>query len=128
MPLYLAARTKLMKGEIDLAGDDIKVQLLTSAYVYDVDHEFRDDITVGVIGVAVAMPGTEVVDGKLSITGSVTFPDVPALGVVSQCILFKDSGAPATSDLIGHVVAEMGVAANNGDILLAWDDNIVIEL
>jgi hypothetical protein len=113
---YNHARYLLAEGDLDLGAGDIKALLVTSAYTPDVDaHDFLDDVTNEVAGngyarQTLAYSGvTRVAKGanktRLS-SDPVEFAAAGGSIVARRMILFKDTGNPATSPLLSHVLLD----------------------
>ena len=119
---------------IDWDTDTIKVALLTSAYTPDVaTHDFFDDVSANEVagdgyvagGATIAnitvieAAGVTIVDGD-----DVTFLQ-QALGFTDAryAVIYKDSGAAASSPLMGYIdfLADKGNVA--GDLTIQWNVN-----
>lgn len=104
-------KKKLMEGSIDLVNDTIKFMLLTSTHVINADtHEFIDDVSVNEVS------GTGYTAGGATLgTKTVTQDNTDDEGVFDAAdiswpsssitarygVLYKDTGTPATSPIIG---------------------------
>lgn len=112
--------------DFDDAGTTIKAALIDEGtYTYSAAHDFFDDIS-GVIGTPQAI-GTKTV-GSLGVGifdgTDVTFTAVTGASVES-ILLYKDTGTPSTSALIGlidQVTSGLPVTPNGGDITIQWDN------
>lgn len=121
--MYVKGIEALMKGEIDLIDDTIKV-LLVDAADYTVNlstHDFLDDVAAG-SRVATATLGTKAVTGGAFDAADVTFSAVT--GDPSEAlVIYKDTGVEGTSPLIMYIdtATGLGVTPNGGDITVTWD-------
>lgn len=122
--MYVLGIEALMKGEIDLIDDTIKV-LLVDAADYTVNlstHDFLDDVAAG-SRVATATLGTKSVTGGAFDAADVTFSAVT--GDPSEAlVIYKDTGVEGTSPLIMYIdtATGLGVTPNGGDITVTWDN------
>lgn len=113
MPLVNTAKKKLLDGDIDLVNDTIKLMLLTSSHTPNIDtEEFIDDVSAN----EVSASGTYSAGGGTLGTKSVTvdttndraYFDAADVSFTSATItaryayLYKDTGTPGTSPIIGY--------------------------
>ncbi len=122
--LFAKAKKAFLDGEIDLLDNDIKVVLVDSAdYTLDLAaHDFLDDIPAGA---RVATSGN--LSGKSTTGGVFDAADITITGVSGDqfeyIILYKDSGAAATSNLIACIDTASGLPYTpNGDVPIQWDN------
>lgn len=138
--VYTLFMDDLAKGGIDLVGDDIRALLVTSAYVFDPDHDFVDDITNEIAAVTnyvrKALDGEAVdedlVDDKVVFTANdVVWNSLGngANATIAAVILYKhDGGGDALSQLIAYVELTP-VTTNGSDFTVVWNaDGIVVLL
>jgi len=107
------AKGELLKGNIDLVNDTIKLMLLTDSHTPDIDaEEYIDDVSAN----EVAASGSYSAGGVELDTKSVTVDDTnnrayfDAADVVitaatityRYAYLYKDTGTPSTSQIIGY--------------------------
>lgn len=121
--MYVKGIEALMKAEIDLIDDTIKVVLVDAAdYTVNLStHDFLDDVAAG-SRVATATLGTKSVTGGAFDAADVTFSAVT--GDPSEAlIIYKDTGVEGTSPLIMYIdtATGLGVTPNGGDITVTWD-------
>lgn len=121
--MYVKGIEALMKAEIDLIDDTIKVVLVDAAdYTVNLStHDFLDDVPAGA-RVATATLGTKSVTGGAFDAADVTFSAVT--GDPSEAlIIYKDTGSEGTSPLIMYIdtATGLGVTPNGGDITVTWD-------
>lgn len=107
------AKKKLLDGDIDLVNDTIKLMLITDSHTPDIDaEEFIDDVSAN----EVAASGTYSAGGATLATKSTTVDDTnnrayfdaadvaftSATITARYAYLYKDTGTPATSPIIGY--------------------------
>lgn len=107
------AKKKLLDGDIDLVNDTLKLMLLTSSHTPDIDaEEYIDDVSAN----EVSASGTYSAGGGTLGTKSVTVDDTnnrayfdaadvsftSATITARYAYLYKDTGTPSTSPIIGY--------------------------
>ena len=120
--LYDTGRNAFLLGDIDWVADTIKIVLVDAAdYTVDLAaHDFLDDVPAG------ARIATATLANKTAVAGVADADDVTFVNVSGDqseaLILYKDSGAEATSQLIAYIDSATGlpVLPNNGSITVAW--------
>lgn len=121
--LYVKGIEALMKGEIDLVDDTIKVVLVDAAdYTVNLStHDFLDDVPSGA-RVATATLASKSVTGGAFDADDVTFSAVT--GDPSEAlVIYMDTTVASTSPLIAYIdtATGLGVTPNGGDITVTWD-------
>lgn len=121
--LYVKGIEALMKGEIDLVDDTIKVVLVDAAdYTVNLStHDFLDDVAEGA-RVATATLASKSVTGGAFDADDVTFSAVT--GDPSEAlVIYMDTTVASTSPLIAYIdtATGLGVTPNGGDITVTWD-------
>lgn len=123
--LYDTGRNAFLLGDIDWVNDTIAAVLVDTGAPYTVDlvnHDFLDDIPVGARIATQNMAGMSgsagIADATDTVFGSVTGATVEAV------VIYKNTGAAATSQLIAYIDTATGlpVTPNGGDITVQWDD------
>jgi hypothetical protein len=122
--LFAKAKKAFLDKDIDMLDDNIKAVLVDSAdYTLDLAaHDFLDDIPAGA---RVATSGN--LANKTTTGGVFDADDITITGVTGDqfeyVILYRDSGAAATSQLICCFDTATGLPCtpNGGDITLTWD-------
>jgi len=125
--LYDKGRQAFGDGEISWSSDNIKAILIDAAdYTVDLaTDEFLSDIPAGA-RVAISANLT----GKANIAGVMDAADTTLTAVTGdECeviVIYQDSGAEGTSNLIGYLDVGTGlpVAPNGGDIVITWDNGV----
>jgi len=135
--LYGKGRNKFARGEIlwkATAGDTIRVMLCDSASYtpsIDVDEFFADVPAAARKGNSGGsnrsdMPQITLLDPALGVCdgNDITFTTVPAGSALEYLVIFKDTGADATSPLIAFIDTATGlpITPNGADINVQWDN------
>jgi len=136
--LYNRYKAEDLKGNIDLVNDTIKVALLTSSYTPDIDaHENFDDVSADEVS------GTNYTAGGKTLTNkSVVQNDTSDKGVFDAddinwenstitaryAVLYKDTGTPSTSTLIGYIDFEGDEISDSGHFTINWDTTGILTL
>lgn len=137
--LYNIFKAEAMKGNIDLENDTIKVALLTSSYTPDIDtHQHYDDLTN-----EVSSSGTGYTTGGQALTTkAVTQDNTDDEGVFDAddttwasstitaryAVIYKDTGTPSTSPLIGYIDFGSDQESDSGDFTIEWATEGIINL
>ena len=115
---------------IDLLDDDIKVVLVDAVYSFDAADEFLDSILIANRIATSANLSTKTVSAAgVFDADDVTFSAVSGADV-TQVIIYKDTGTPATSSLIVYYDTMTGlpVTPNGGDITISWNAGGIFNL
>ncbi len=120
--LYTKGIEALMKGQVDLDTDTIKVTLIDAAdYTVDLAaHDFINDVPAGARVATATLANTTVTGGAFD-ADDVTFSAVT--GDQSEAlVIWQDTGNEATSVLIyyGDTHTGLPVTPNGGDISITW--------
>jgi len=116
---------------IDILNDTLKAMLVRSGYVPDKDTQFID--TGGAsdaVDFRVASSTDQTISGRSIVkdttndfvcltANSVTFSSVPAGPAAAGVVLYKDTGTPTTSKIIGYFDIP-DVIPDGGDIVIAF--------
>ena len=123
--LYTNVFTAAFNSEIDLSGDTIKVALCTSSYTPDQDaHDYFDDITNEISGTGYTSGGEELSNkSESAASGTYTFDADDTVWSSSTftaryAIIYKDTGTPGTSPLIGYVDFGADVSPTASDMTI----------
>jgi len=120
---YNLGLQKFLGGSINVTTDTIKVRLVrTSAYTFSQSHEFASSLPAAIV--------TDVTLGSKSTNGAgsdpgcfdaadATFTAVPSGAAIDALVIYKDTGASATSPLIAYIDG-FSVTPNGGDITIQW--------
>ena len=120
--LYKQFKTALMRGEVDLLNDAIKVALVSdSLFVFDDNHSVLADVS-GVI-LTGTVSAKSVLNGSFG-AGATLVSNSLSGQTVNALVLFKDSGNPATSALLAFFDSGVGLplALQGADVSITWPD------
>lgn len=127
---YNRFKKELADGNIDLVNDTIKLALVTSAYTPDIDtHDFFDDITNEVVGTGYVAGGAALTTKATTQDNTNDQMDYTADNVTwssstitaRAAVLYKDTGAAATSPLIAYFDFGSDQSSSSGDFTVQWD-------
>lgn len=113
--VYQQALTRIARGDVDLIADDLRVLLVTAAYVPDfATHDARNDIPdVCVIGESAAdLPAKALsyVSGDLVLTADpATIFAVPPGAPITQVVVYARHATQAVSWLLVHYTGTSGL-------------------
>jgi hypothetical protein len=125
---YNLALQEWWKGTIgDITGaTTIKTRLMrTSAYTFSQAHQFASSLPAA-IATDVTL-GTKTANGAGADPGcfdaaDATFTAVPSGAAIDCLAVFKDTGTPATSNLLFYIDG-FSVTPNGGDITIQWQNS-----
>lgn len=121
--LYPSFKALCLTAGIDLSSSTIKIALIdTGTYTYSSAHDFYNDVSAGVVGTPQTL-GSKTTTAGVFDAGDVTFTAVSG-ATVEAFVIYKDTGTPATSDLIAYFdTGQTGlpVTPNGGDISITFD-------
>lgn len=123
--LFDKARQRYLEGAFNWLTDAIKAVLVdTGTYTPNLTaHEFLADIAaVARIATSGAFTG-KTTSGGAADANDVTFTSVAGASV-EAIVLYRDTGADATSPLIAFIDTATGlpITPNGGDIIVTWDN------
>jgi hypothetical protein len=136
--VYSKAKPKILKGEIDLTSDSIKLALLTGNYLPVVGNEFWSAISVNeIISSGSYVPGgasladkavAEDTTNEESIfdAGNVRWTSLTA--TFRYAVLYKDTGDPAASPLIAYFDYETDQVLVGQPYQITWNLGGIIRL
>lgn len=122
--LYDLGKKALLDGGIAMLTDNLKVVLVDTA-TYTVNLATDDFLADIPSGERVATSGN--LSGKTTTAGTFDADNVTFTAVSGDpceaVVLYRDSGAEATSELIAYIDTATGlpVTPNGGDITITWD-------
>jgi len=112
-------------GDITAAGTTVKCRLMrTSAYTISQAHQFASSLPAALV--ADVILGTKTANGQGANPGCLdaadaTFVAVPSGAAIDCLAVFKDTGTPATSNLLFYIDG-FTVTPNGGDITIQWQN------
>lgn len=135
--VYNSFKKNSMVGSINLSADTIKVALVTSAYVVDIDaHQFYSDITGEVVGAGYTTSGatlsgvtitTDLANDRSVFDASdVTWASSTI--TAAAAVIYKVNGTPASSPLIGFIDFGGSKSSSNGDFVIQWNTDGILTL
>lgn len=135
--LYPKAAEALLKGDIDLLADDVRVMLLDGDYTYGSAHEFLSSVAAGArvsSGVALASrtvtANVTLSDGSVALAvfdaANTTITGVSDGAEVVAALVYIHTGSDGTARLIAY--CEAILTANGNDIVVNWPANGIIPL
>ena len=137
--VYNALKTGLVNGDINLGADTLKVILVSSAYVPNIDtHEDYADITNEIAtgggytaggqalsGVAIL---TDLPNDRAALDANDVIWSASTITAARGAVIYKDTGTPATSKLITYIDFGTDKSSSGGDFTIAWDSTGILRL
>jgi hypothetical protein len=124
---YNLALQEWFKGSIgDITTITVKTRLMrTSAYTFAQAHQFASSLPAAIVTDVTL--GTKTVNGAGADPGcfdaaDATFTAVPSGAAIDSLVVFKDTGTPATSNLLWYIDG-FTVTPNGGDITIQWQSS-----
>mgnify|MGYP003576003080 FL=1 len=129
---YREGKKNLWKGVIDLETDVIKALLVEDSYqpAESSPHEFRTDVPGEISGPGYTAGGVTLTGKQVTVDAgthqAVFSADIPSWSNASfsaaGLVLYRDTGDPATSPLIGYLGLGGVHTSTGGTVLLRWHD------
>lgn len=124
--LYDAGRAAFLGADIDWLADNIKVSLVRGYTPNVSTHDFLDDVAAagGTLVATSANLGTKTSTAGVADAADVTYTTVSAGASCAHLVIYKDTGTPSTSALVGLIDTATGlpITPNGGDITIQWDN------
>jgi len=129
--IYNSFKRDVFLGSVDLLNDTVKLMLVTSAYVPNIDtHAKRSDITNEVVGTGYTAGGVTLANKTVTVNNTtdrsvfdaddVTIPD--ATITARGAVLYKSRGGAATADeLIGYLDFLVDKTSGGGNFDITFD-------
>lgn len=119
---YPKGAQKVLGAKIDFSANNISAVLVPSGYTYSVAHEFLSEIG-GLVGAPVALANNDITGGIFD-ADDLDFGALAPGNTVKALVLYKDTGAPATSPLLCYLDSVTGFpfATNGGGVSIPWSD------
>ena len=106
--------------------DNIKVAILSSAYVFSSAHDFFNDISADVLG-SVALSGKSCTSGVLDAADSVVAGVLAS--PANSLWIYKDTGTPSSSQLILFFDTGIGFGQTpTGDTTIIWPNDANVKI
>lgn len=125
------SKGELLKGNFDLENDTIKLMLLTDSHTPDIDaEEFIDDVSTNEVGasgtysaggITLASTAVTVDDTNDRAYLDATDPEATSATITARYgYLYKDTGTPATSAIIGYYDFGANKSSSAGTFTMAF--------
>lgn len=127
---YDLANQGLAEAAFNWVSDDMRMILLTASYVPNLaTDKFLSDISAGIVSTAIALTTKTNNRGALG-ADNVTFNGVAAANLVSQAVIYKNTGVAGTSRLFLYFNVATGLilTTDGGAIVAAWAGGIVAQI
>lgn len=107
---------------LDWDTDTIKVMLVKTAQSFSNSHQYVSDLSGANIVARSSALSSKTVTNGIANAATIVFT-APASGNACNLILYKDTGADATSPLIAFIDTGTGlpVTTNGADVTVTWD-------
>lgn len=134
---YNAFKVALANGGVDLDTDTIKVMLVDSSYVPDIDlHADRADVTGEVTGTGYtaggqALTNPSVTQDNTNDTAVFDADDVTwgtSTITARGAVLYKSTGTASTDTLIAYFDFGADESSNEGDFTITWNAGGILTL
>ena len=136
--IYNKGKAEIMKGNIDLVNDTIKVMLVSSSYTPDKDNdEDRADVTnevsgTGYSGGGKALSGGIVTQDDSNDQAAFDADDltwtIATLSGVRGAVIYQDNGAAASDTLIAYIDLGDDYGSSSEDFTIEWDADGILTL
>ena len=119
---YPKGAQKILGAQINFSGDNISAALVPSGYTYSTAHEFLSEVGA-LVGAPVALANKDITGGTFD-ANDLDFGALAPGDTVKALVLYKDTGAPATSPLLCYlgVVTGFPFAPNGGGVSVPWSN------
>lgn len=107
--LYPLGLKAILDGDVDFLTDTIKIMLLDGDAAYAAADDFLDDVNTDAVATSGALASKSTTAGAFDAT-DVTFSALTG-STCESWVLFKDTGTPATSQLILWMDTEADTSA-----------------
>jgi hypothetical protein len=127
---YNFGKGEILKANIDLVDDIIKVAFMAPAYTPDIDaHDYYSDISASIAAGSADQTlasKTVTVDDTNNRAefdaADLSIANETITGGTDMMVLYKDTGNPATSPLICYIdIAEGTLTPIDGTLAIAWN-------
>lgn len=122
--LYTKAKEKILQGQINLLTDDIRVAIVSNAYVQSMTtDEFLSSVEAHILGTPMALTNRSITGGAFD-GDNLNFTGIAAGATTEGVVIYKHTGNSATSPLIFYADTVTGfpMTTSGGAIEVRWDD------
>ena len=122
--LYNKAKEKILQGQINLLTDDIRVAIVSNAYVQSMTtDEFLSAVSANILGTPMALTGRSITGGAFD-GDDLNFTGIASGATTEGVVIYKDTGNPATSPLIYYADTVTGfpMLTSGGAVEVRWDN------
>lgn len=127
--IYPSFKTDILKGDIDLLDDTIKV-MLVDGYSYNAAHDRADDITDEVSGSGYtaggATLGSKTVDGGVFDAADVSWGSSTI--TADGAVIYKSTGTAANDPLIAYIDFAGDKISSNGSFTIQWHTSGILAI
>lgn len=129
--LYDLARQSFLSQSpsIDMDSDTIKLALVKTAYAVNLaTHQYVSDLGANIVARSAAFTTKTVAAGVFD-ADDVTLAAVTGTAV-SYIVVYKDTGADATSPLIAYIDTATGMpfTPSGADVTMSWDNTAALKI
>jgi hypothetical protein len=124
--LYPKFKEALLKADVDLENDDIRVALMKSTYTYDAAHDFMDDVTAHENGRSAALTGKTFTNGLFDADNTAIV--AAAADPVNAIIVFIHTGDNATARILAYIDRPAFTPAVSQNVPVQWNASGVFSL
>lgn len=136
--VYNSYKLAVARGNINLLTDTIKVALVTSLYVPNVDaDEVYNDMTYEVVDTGtngysaggIALTGKDITLDLVNDRSKFTADNTTwanSIITARAAVIYKDTGNPLTSTLLMYKDFGVDKSSNGGDFVIVWDPDGIV--
>ena len=127
---FNTGKAELMKGNIDLVNDTIKIAFMDPAYAPNIDtHENLDDISASIASgstdqtLASKAVNTDTTNNRAEFDcADISLASQTIAGGTDMIVVYKSTGVASSSTLICYIdIAEGTLAPVNGTLSITWN-------
>ena len=122
--LYTKAKEKLMQGQLNLLTDDIRVAIVSNAYIQSMTtDEFLAEVDDHILGTPMVLTGRSITGGAFD-GDNLNFTGIASGATTEGVVIYKHTGDPATSPLIFYADQIQGfpLTTSGAAVEIVWDD------
>lgn len=122
--LYTKAKEKILQGQLNLLTDDIRVAIVSNAYIQSMTtDEFLADVDDYILGTPMALTTRSIAGGAFD-GDDLNFTGIASGATTEGIVIYKHTGDPATSPLVFYADQVQGfpMLTSGAVIEVRWDD------